>query len=188
MSVSVEDCIRVFDISADFASVNYAPIDRLYSALPEITDAQRFDLVKQLLNELEIFYTFWYEKGSWKYSLSARIYSTLLRSLEFAKDVSREDYLYILENAHAYIVDSLVANPEFPVDLLIEGSIFDRHSDDPYLDYFKYTVESVLSHRSKEVIAYYRGIVPNSEHMTDEMVLNIAGADFSKYLEVEYTT
>jgi hypothetical protein len=185
MSVSVEDCRRVFDVSADFASDSYAPIDRLYSALAETTDAERLDLVKQLLSELETFYSFWYDKSSWKYSPSARIYSTLLRSLEFAKDVSREDYLYIFDNAHAYIVDSLVANPEFPVGLLIDDSIFTRHSGDPYLDDFKYTVEAVISHRFKEVIAYCRGIVPNSEHMTNEMVLNVAGVDFGGYSQLE---
>jgi len=181
MNVSIEDCRRAFDVSGE-----HAP-GPLYSALGHTTYKERLILVKQLLNEMEVFYSFWYEKSSWKYSSSARIYSTLLRSLEFAKDVSREDYLYIFENAHAYIVDSLVANPEFPVDLLINESIFTRHSGDAFLDDFKYTVEAVITHRLKEVIAYCRDIVSGSEHMTDEMVLNVAGVNLSGYSELEST-
>lgn len=184
MSILVEDCKRVFDVSTNYESDDYTPIDRLYSALGKTTDAERFDLVKQLLNELETFYLFWYEESSWKFSPAARIYSTLLRSLEFAKNISREDYLYMINNAHAYIVDSLVVNPEFPVDLLIDDSIFANHGDDYFLNELKFTVEGVILHRFEDIVTYCRGIVPGSENMTNDMILSVAGVNLSNHSEL----
>ena len=137
---------------------------------------ERFYIAKELLTELSIYLEIRYDS---KISNHSRVFANqLLEALDTSKEITREDYLYVIDNCSLTLLkDYVITNSCFPIDMLVDDSTFESHASDLFFIDFKWELEDTRSLRYREIIAYCKSIIPGSEHMADDMVLAISGAN-----------
>jgi hypothetical protein len=104
------------------------------------------------------------------------VYASLINAVSEFKDISREECLFIINNAPGFLIKYLLHNSSLPVDILIEDSYFTRIENDATTFSLKEDLQAARSiYRYEDIINYIRSVVPESETMTDEMVLSVYG-------------
>jgi hypothetical protein len=132
---------------------------------------ERFDMAKGLLLELGEYNNISFYRRE---ILDNAIHLSrgLTRALSTFEGASFADFEYLVENASFCLFYCIITNTSFPVSLFVES---ERVRDYIEGDGANYLARSHWDERRDEIAAYYRSIVPNSEHMSDEMVLSVAG-------------
>jgi len=174
MSTFVENCLRLFEVNADYDT----DLDT-FSTIASLSTVEKAHLAKDLLPGLNNFYKDWVVKSRQKDSIDVKAYSLLVKSIQKTDNFSREDFICFLENADLYTLKFVILNPLFPIDLLINKSSFINHSEDLFLSSFQSAFNSAIRGRYTDVVFYARSIVPDSEAMSDKMVLKIVGVPFT---------
>lgn len=163
------------DLLNETVELSDAATNRETSIVNSFSMEDRFYLAKNLLNELDYLRT-----GSGHYpSNFARFFSAaLLDALISPVKVSNEEWQYVVDNCSLHLLSDVIKSPSFPVEILISEKAFEEHFTNPLFPYFQFHFDRVISARFPEIVHYFRSMVPNSEHMSDEMVLSVAGVSF----------
>lgn len=147
----------------------YTKITATYSA------EERFKLAKKVMSELNKY---------GKPNVFGKIYwgqketlITLTQSFVECENISHKEFIQILNKANLATAKLLIQNKIFPVDILVDSSFFERYKSHPEYSFLENTIQHLKSYRFLEIIDYYRNIVPESENMSDEMVLKVAGVE-----------
>lgn len=136
---------------------------------------EKFEISKQLLKELEEYDDYYYAYDATSFAEQWKTYFALLNSFHDYDGITHEEFNFLLEKASLAIVAIAIGNDAFPVAFLVDESFVKRHRT-----HFNYwVIESCLKtakqRRRNELWDYYKSIVPGAEHMSDEMILGIAG-------------
>lgn len=169
MSTFVENCLRLFEVG-----MNYDTDYETLLAINSLSIMEKAYLTRELLPGLVHFYKDWVMQSSQEDTINVKAYALLVNAVENANDFSREDFIYFLDNADLYTLKFVVLNPHFPVDLMINNPSFTR-SEKFFYSSFRSAFNSAMRNRHADIVAYCRSVISNSESMTDEMVLNVAG-------------
>lgn len=176
---TVEDCRSLLKSTTEWAmgEQELASIDNTCKMLTKVfSPRERFDVAKQLLPELEA-YPDWYDNAPILPVGQRNSITALLGSFQECDEISRKEFISLLDEAGIFIVELIARNPSFPIDVLMEDTFFHRHLLDPKYSQLALTVRYIKARRIKEVVTYSRDIIPGSEHMADDMVLAISGAN-----------
>lgn len=146
-----------------------------------ISSEESFHLAKALMPELSAYRKALISGNRTGNRIDAyNVYSSLLNAYSNFTNISREDFLFIINDAPGFLVQYLVHNPSIPVDILMEDSYFTHIENDSTASGFKEALNTIrLYDRYEDIIDYVRSLVPNSETMTDEMVLSVYGIIWS---------
>lgn len=177
INISIQDCR---DLLADKLShlddtAERVRLTNAYNEFVTVTSLEEmFILAKQLLKELDE-YDNSYVEGIKFTTKQQKTYAKLKAPFYHYDGITPNEYNWILENAGFDVVLATIENKRLPVPLLIEGSFLTKHVNAPYFAVLRRTVADVKRKREVEIISYYRNQVPNSTHMSDNMVLSVAG-------------
>jgi hypothetical protein len=94
--------------------------------------------------------------------------------------ISREKFIELLEDSKPAVMIHILRNKKFPIDVLLDESFLARHASDPNYWLLQICTSDAKLNRRSEVIAYYRNKISDSEHMSDDMVLSVAGVSLGK--------
>lgn len=108
-------------------------------------------------------------------SSSLSIFNALLIPLTSYNNFSREDFEYIVNNGSLLVVKNTVVNRSFPLNLLVDNELYLKHKESPNLFLLDEELRRIRFNKSKAILQYFRNEIPDSEYMSDEMVLKIAG-------------
>lgn len=172
MTVSVDRCRRVLASSSEYPGVDYLQI------YVEIANSgkEKFELVKELLEDLNSFY-FLKKKTLSRHSEARTMYSYLTNTVGSYDGISKEDFLNLIKKGNVDLLGEAVRNPNFPIELLFNRSVFDKYADEPNFDWLQEKINLAMwsNERFHETVAYIRHLVPNSRVMSDEIVMSIVG-------------
>lgn len=179
MTVSVDRCRHVLASTNEYPSTGYL---RIYVETKN-SGEEKFELLKELLEDLNSFY-FLKKKSLSRHSEARTMYSYLTNTVGSYTGISKEDFLNLIEKGNVDLLGEAVRNPNFPIELLFDRSIFNRYADDPNFNWLQEKINLAMwsNERFHETVTYIRHLVPNSEVMSDEMVMSIVG--YSEEYEV----
>jgi hypothetical protein len=176
--ITVNDCRKILKnlkrgIKKDPVLGNY--ID----AINNLSYKKRFVLAKELLPELESSGILAGTGFGSSRTKEAEVYTALLSSLEMYAGIPREEFIELITNPNSYVVVTyLVKNKALPIDLLLSELLLHGHKNKFFYWIMKKQLEDVKLLRYPEIISHFRSIVPDSKHMSDDMVLKIANFTF----------
>lgn len=151
----------------------------LISLIRNVTIDERFQIAKNLLNEIQPFTNLRYgmiPEVTKKFSV---YFLEIFRTYD---GISREDYSYLFTNAHLSLQQYIVGNPSLPVDMLIEYGA-SRIQDQGFFNAFLLAhIRTAQEKRAEEIWSYLRSLIPDNEGMTDEMILSVSGYYGKVYL------
>lgn len=129
-----------------------------------------FKIAKEVIFELEKAYM-----AVNPTSLGYKLCLSLLASLGSRK-AEKEDFVFILKNSSAVIIANILANPYFPLEMLLDTNIYESFREDKFFDYLIDTrTHAILVSRYEEAISYLKAIDPDVENMSAEMILSVLG-------------
>jgi hypothetical protein len=152
----------------------------LLKTIASLSVGEKFNLAKELSREL----SFYYELDSQPpvqnetpklSSIRASALTPLARSFEIYDSISIEEYAQLMESNSYIITASLMKNDSFPITFLIYDSWVEKHVNESGYWYMKEYVRITRKSRKPEVVNYCRNLVPNSENMSNDIVLKVAG-------------
>ena len=147
----------------------------LYKLFAGLSLSVRFSLARDLLNEIGMY------KNSFNRDLlnidQRIVLIGLLNSFKHYESIEHEEFARLLEIAPPYIIDRLINNRSLPLDFLLDSSLLEQHKYHPMFQDLQKEVRYVKTKRKPEIIAYCRNKITGSEHMSDEMVLSVAGVN-----------
>lgn len=114
---------------------------------------------------------------SLKYS---SIIISLLHSLSMYEGFSHENFMYISDNGSLGILGYRVVNMDCPLTFLVNDEFYDCYRGSSDWRAFETALDVGRDIRLEEIVAYAKNLVSNSEHMSDEMVLSVAGIGLGK--------
>ena len=160
----------------DFADPEKSPfLTELYKLFATFSLSIRFSLARELMTELGAYKDF---ATRISYKVIQRVtLDMLLNSFKNYQDIERKEYARLLKTAPSYVIDKLINNHSLPLDFLLNSSLLEFYKFDPMFQDLQREVQDVKVRRKTEIIAYCRGFVPDSKHMSDEMVLSVAGVN-----------
>lgn len=176
-NITAEDCRKLLS-----GEVKDKKLTReLINSIRDLSVSEKFNLAKELLQEISFYYKLDSQlqaqnKALKLSSIRASALTPLILSFEFYDSISTEEYEQLMENNSYVIMASLMKNDSFPITFLIHDSWIENHLNEPKYWYMKEYVSIIKKSRKSEIVSYYRNLVPNSESMSDEMVMSIAGA------------
>jgi hypothetical protein len=156
-------------------NLNSFDTDREISLVSSFSIEERFYLAKNLLDELDSL-----KRGVTGLYPSnfARFFSaSLLDALVSSVEVPNDEWQDLVDNCSLTLLSHIIFNSSLPVEILISENAFGSHSGDPLFLYFQYRFGIAKLGRHSDIVHHFRGVVPNSEHMSDEMVLSVAGVN-----------
>lgn len=103
------------------------------------------------------------------------LYSALVETFRNNRYISYEQYQLLIENLSVHPLILTLSNPFLPIELLVKSKKHWHRANSVDFPNGISHIQRALKKRSWEVTAYARSIVPDSEHMNDEMVLKVAG-------------
>jgi len=167
----VDYCRQLLMSNTGDASWKGINTDKFVNIIIAIDGNMAFELSKSLLPELAEYTD---SLNTKKVLLSAitYLYSRLTSFLSDFKGASLADFEYLVDNASFCLFSYILTNPSFPVALFVENERAQNYINSDEVNQF------ALSHwyeRRDEIAVYLRDKIPNSEHMSDEMVLSVAG-------------
>jgi hypothetical protein len=159
----------------ELLSLSPTPDEVMFRRSPELRKQieplslkEKFNLALELIPELNA-----YSQSSMFKSYS--VYEYLAESFSLYNNITYDEYYYIVTSLSSKLVTSVLMNPSFPVELLINSEVW-RYNLNPRDTYTFVSIAKIYDERRDEIIIYYRKQVPDSEYMSDEMVLKIAGS------------
>jgi hypothetical protein len=171
--ITVDNCRGLLKGEVKDAELVTALVDA-FAGLPI---KEQFAFAMELRREISFYYGYSFEDAkSGISSFQSLMFDSLLRSFEVYTEISREEYDVLLTDGNLYgIILSLLGNKSFPVDFLIETSWLEKYADHSKGWLLEGYLKGRQATRRFEIMAYFRDIIPNSEHMSDEMIMSIAG-------------
>lgn len=106
---------------------------------------------------------------------SQYLFLHLLRVLYNSTKISEKDWQKLIGNCSLKLFIGMTHNPCFPVRFLLNDSPFEEELASPNSDSHKSELNKVIMDRLPEVIVHTKSSIPDSEYMSDDMVLSIAG-------------
>jgi hypothetical protein len=162
--ITVKDCrILLLDIRDEHITEKHV------ESLSSLSDEQKFYIAKQLLPEIGL-----YDNIQPK-TLKMNLIFILLAVFEEYNNISREEFVLLLDGASVSATSYIIQNDAFPVDFLVDLSFLHYNTSNLKNIALGNTIHFTRMRRILEVLSYCKGIVPDSEHMSDEMVLSVAG-------------
>lgn len=145
---------------------------------------ERTKLALFLLSELG---DFWEEMRIGKHTNdSYDLFNLLTGEIIDSEFLTNEDFHYIASEGSLFMIGCALYNDTYPLDLLVDYNYLQDDgsgSEDLSLLGFPTFVSLLRAIREKrfgEVALFLRDRIPGSNHLPDEMILNIAGIDFSR--------
>jgi hypothetical protein len=136
---------------------------------PLITNVE-FGIAKEVIPELEEAYM-----KTDPASLGHKLCLCLLSSFALRK-ANEEDFVYVSKNSSIVIFSNTVANPYFPLEMLLDNNLYEKFRSDRLFDYLvDIRINTIRGDRYGEVMSYLKTISPDAEHMSDEMVFSVLG-------------
>lgn len=168
--VTVESCRTIL------ATVGEHQVSGDYVAtFSNLSEEEKFHIARQVLPELKA-YNDRLSMKSGTTSNKAALNSSLLKCFEHYDGISHKDFSQLLSGLDIYpVVIYLIRNKSFPISLLLESTLLKSYQKSPHQFYLEGYVKHVKASRMAEIIAYCKYLVPDSESMSDEMVLSVAG-------------
>lgn len=164
--ITLEDCRKLLlDMRDEYITDSH--VERLSS----LSDEQRFNIAKQLLPEIGLY------DNTYPGGLKMSFIFILLTIFQDYNNISREDFVPLLNKAGVSASAYLIQNSAFPIDFLVDFSFLRHDPSNPKNISLENTIYFTRVRRLSEIISYCRNLVPNSEHMTDEMVLSVTGVE-----------
>lgn len=175
--ISVKDCKDLLSNKLSCLKDGYEK-DRLINAYrtldTSVSLGEMFALAKQLIEELDN-YDGSYVEGD-KFTAEQQLtYAKLMSPFYRYEYITVDEYTWLLKHAGLDVTLAIIENRHFPIHLFIEVSFLGRHFGAPSFGVLQRAIANVKQNRKSEIIDYYRNQIPNSEHMSDEMVLSVAG-------------
>lgn len=136
---------------------------------------EQFAIGSELLTEIDDYYNVEVRRSSSKEKWE--VITGLFDSFEYCESIEKEEYTQLLEIAPERISVQLIRNSSLPLDFLINPSFLKHRKPDSTYSMLPNEIALAKIRRRLELITYCRNLVPNSEYMTDEMVLTISGID-----------
>lgn len=164
--ITVEDCRKLL---LDMQDEHIA--ERHVESLSSLSDEQKFHIAKQLLPEIGLY------DNTYPKTLKMNLIFILLAVFEEYNDISREEFVLLLDGASESATSYLIQNNAFPVDFLVDLSFLRYDISNLKNMSLGNTIHFTRMRRILEILSYCQGLVPDSEHMTDEMVLRVAGVE-----------
>lgn len=172
--ITVEDCRKLLTQKReDFYSYQEEKVfyGRVYRVIVDsLSLEERFNLAKMFHKELEF-----YEEFRLMDEKKAQSVSALLDSIRDYQGIIYDDFVFLLDKVGIGFITMLVMNSAFPIEFLLDGSYLKRHVNHPSYFVLEYAVDLAMDNRKTDILSHYRNLVPNSESMSDEMVLSVAG-------------
>lgn len=103
------------------------------------------------------------------------LYSALVETFKNNRYISYQQFQFLIENLSVHPLILVLSNPFLPIDLLVESKKHWHRADSIDFPHGASHIHRAFKKRSWELAAYARSIVPDSDHMTDEMLLKVAG-------------
>lgn len=176
--VTLEDCLKMFEdpkLFIDDDKIQFV-VD-VHKTLLSLPSKEVFNLAKQLLKEIEIHNNNYYSSSQTvRYAFEHHDFvRILIDSFETCQEISRKEFLWLLEESGVNITARITRNIALPIDILLAPSLIERHlgKSDNWL--IELCQAEAKGRRRQEIINYYRDIVPNSKAMSDEIVLSVVG-------------
>lgn len=177
--ITVERCREILnDLRNDRVSNKYI------KSMSKLSEGERFSIAKKLLPEIES-YCKRIENGLNSESNQMGIHSFLLVTFSRYESISREEFSELIDKSKDCVINAQLAkNPSFPIDFLLDDSLF-QVQEDSFLFWFpKDLIKCLRFARRQEAVSYYRGVVCDFEHMSDEMVLSVVGINLGNHSEL----
>lgn len=168
MNTDINSLRRLLSLSPAPEEVMFRRSPELRKRMESLPLKEKFKLAFELIPELNA-----YSQSSMFKSYS--VYEHLTGSFSLYSSITSDEYYSIVTSLSSKLITSILTNPSFPVDLLINNEAW-RYNLNQKDTYIFITIVKIYDERHDEIIAYYRDQVPDSEHMSDEMVLKIAGS------------
>lgn len=166
-SITVENCR--FLLSEGQVSDDYV------KTLSSLSDRERFDIAKHLLSEIELRHNKLRAKAGY-YSNQLKVILSLLDSFQDYNGILYEDFRDFMSNGDLFVVTAyLIRNKSFPIAFLLNTSLLEPHKKNPYVNILEEYIRHAKIIRRPELVTYCKNLVPDSESMSDEMVLSVAG-------------
>lgn len=178
MKIAVDDCRKL--LRGEFQDGNLAIAQ--FSVIADLPAREHFALARELSREISFYYELSQPRsGQAKPQFShvqLMILGHLTKSFETYDEIPWEDYAVLTaDDDLCIIVASLLKNKMFPVDFLVETSWLNKYMNHPQYWLLKMHTRVLRDNKKPEIIAYCRQSIPNSEHMSDEIVLSVAGVE-----------
>lgn len=142
---------------------------------------ERFHIAKELCDDIHVFTDLRYSQVVPE--VTKKFYICFLEVFQKYDGISREDYVYLLNNAPFSLLQYIVDNPFMPIDMLIEYGIARSQEQGFFNAFLVAHIKTSQEKRSGEIFSYLRGLVPSSENMSDEMIISISGYAGKLYIE-----
>lgn len=134
---------------------------------------EQFAIASELLTEIDTHYNVEVRRSSsvekWE------VITDLFDSFEYCESIEEGEYVRLLEIAPERISVQLIRNNSLPLNLLTSPSFLKNREADPAYAKLQFELARAKNKRLPEIIAYARKLVFDSEYMTDEMVVSVAG-------------
>jgi hypothetical protein len=172
MTVSVDRCRQVLASSNEYPGAAYL---RIYVEINN-SGEEKFELLKELLEDLNSFYLLKKKKLS-RHSEARTMYSYLTNTVGSYTGISRNDFINLIQKGNVDLLGEAVRNPNFPIELLFNRSAFGKYADDINFGWLQEKINLAMwsNERFHETVNYIRRMIPNSEVMSDEMIMSIVG-------------
>jgi hypothetical protein len=145
-----------------------------------LSPGERFHIAKELCYDIRLFTDLRYSQIV--PDVTKKFYICFLEVFQKYDGISREEYVYLFDNAPFSLLQYIVDNPSMPVDMLIEYGITRSQEQGFFNAFLVAHIKTAQENRSEEILSYLRSLVPGSESMSNEMVLSISGYDGKTYL------
>jgi hypothetical protein len=176
VKITVDDCRRLLRGEVKDGTLAIAQ----FSVLTDLPDQEQFAFARELSRDISFYYELSQSESRQDKTQFSHVQLMLLGHLvkffETYDDISLEDYADWVTGDDLYIiVASLLKNKMFPVDFTVDTSWLNKYANHPQYWLLKMYTRVLRDNNKPEIIAYCRKSIPNSEHMSDEMVLSVAG-------------
>lgn len=139
----------------------------LRKELANMSEEEAFRLAIRLVPELNESYIPSLKKNSF-------VFTKLNNSFSWANGITYSEFQYLAETLCPGLLSSVLHNEDFPIEFIIDSNILRKRENDQFYSAVKTSIQYVCQERYGEIADYCRGIVPNSESMSDDMVIKIA--------------
>lgn len=110
------------------------------------------------------------------HSISLSLFYTLSGYDEY-KGFCDEDFLYVVTHGSVPLVRRIISNASCPLDFIVDETFYLKHVDSPEYNLLKSNLKVIRGLRIDEIVGVFRRQIEGAEHMSNEMVLKVAGVE-----------
>lgn len=177
VKITVDDCRKILRNEVKDGTLAIAQ----FSVLTDLPVQEQFAFARELAREISFYHELSQssQSGQTKAQFShiqLMLIGHLTKFFETYDEISWEDYADWVTGDDLYtIVASLLRNKMFPVDFIVDTSWLNKYVNHRAYWLLEMDTRVLRDNKKPEIIAYCKRLIPGSEHMSDDMVLSIAG-------------